>query len=186
MNFKMAENSLFSILLRSRWWISFLVVAFICLGSFALLPLKYAPLGALSSIPFIVIGCIALKRQWNLPTEAELQTEKVRLLNLSWRDFSAELEAKLAQQGYQVTRLNNNPADFKLEKSGYTTLVSAKRYKAATHGLEAIQALVSQRESQGADRAMYVNIGELTAPAAKFALEHGVEVGMGAMFNKTK
>ncbi|MEI2813836.1 MAG: restriction endonuclease [Burkholderiaceae bacterium] len=100
---------------------------------------------------------------------------------MSWKDFAAELEAKFVSQGYQVTRLtqsDNSPADFKLEKAGHTTLVAAKRYKAATHGLEAIQALVTQQQAQGADKAMYVCLGELTTQAAKFARERGVEVGI--------
>ncbi len=181
MKFKMAENSLFAILLRSRWWISFLIFALFCLASFALLPLQYAPFAAIGSIPFAAIGLIALKRQWSQPSQAKLQAEQARIANLSWKDFAAELEAKFVSQGYQVTRLNqsgNSPADFKLEKAGHTTLVAAKRYKAATHGLEAIQALVTQQQAQGADKAMYVCLGELTTQAAKFARERGVEVGV--------
>ncbi len=181
MKFKMAENSLFAILLRSRWWISFLIFALFCLASFALLPLQYAPFAAIGSIPFAAIGLIALKRQWSQPSQAKLQAEQDRIANLSWKDFAAELEAKFVSQGYQVTRLNlsgNSPADFKLEKAGHTTLVAAKRYKAATHGLEAIQALVTQQQAQGADKTMYVCLGELSAQAAKFARERGVEVGV--------
>ena len=181
MKFKMAENSLFAILLRSRWWISFLIFALFCLASFALLPLQYAPFAAIGSIPFAAIGLIALKRQWSQPSQAKLQAEQTRIANLSWKDFAAELEAKFVSQGYQVTRLNNSPADFKLEKAGHTTLVAAKRYKAATHGLEAIQALVTQQQAQGADKAMYVCLEELTTQAAKFARERGVEVGMPQM-----
>ena len=177
----MAENSLFAILLSSRWWISFLIFALFCLASFALLPLQYAPFAAIGSIPFAAIGLIALKRQWSQPSQAKLQAEQDRIANLSWKDFAAELEAKFVNQGYQVTRLNqsgNSPADFKLEKAGHTTLVAAKRYKAATHGLEAIQALVTQQQAQGADKARYVCLGELTTQAAKFARERGVEVGL--------
>jgi restriction system protein len=46
----------------------------------------------------------------------------------------------------------------------------------ATHGLEALQALVTQQEAQGADKAMYVCLGGLTEQAGKFARENGVEV----------
>ena len=177
MKFKMAEHSIFAILLRSPWWISFLLVAVFCLASYALLPLKYVPFGAMGAIPFFVIGCMALKRQWGTPSPAKVQAELVRLANLSWRDFSAELEAKLLKQGFEVTRLNNGAADFKLEKAGHITLVSAKRYKAASHGIEALQALVTQQEAQGADKAMYVCLVPVTAQAAKFAKEKGVTLG---------
>ena len=180
MKFKMAENSIFAILLRSPWWISFLLVAVFCLASYALLPPQYVPFGAMGAIPFVVIGFMALKRQWGQPSPAKVQAEVARLAALNWRDFSAELEAKFTKQGYQVTRLNSGAADFKLEKSGNVTLVSAKRYKAATHGVEALQALVTQKEAQGADKAMYVCLGPVTEQAAKFAGERGVEVvGVG-------
>ena len=38
--------------------------------------------------------------------------------------------------------------------------------------------LVTQQQAQGADKAMYVCLGELSTQAAKFARERGVEVGM--------
>ena len=177
MKFKMAEHSIFAILLRSPWWISFLLVAVFCLASYALLPLKYVPFGAMGAIPFFVIGCMALKRQWGTPSPAKVQAELVRLANLSWRDFSAELEAKLLKQGFEVTRLTGGTADFKLEKNNNVTLVAAKRYKAASHGIEALQALVTQQEAQGADKAMYVCLIPVTAQAAKFAKEKGVVLG---------
>jgi restriction system protein len=135
----------------------------------------------MGAFPFVVIGFMALKRQWGKPNAAAREAELTRLYTLSWRDFSVELEAKFVKQGYQVTRLNSSAgggvADFKLEKSGTITLVAAKRYKAATHGLEALQALVTQQEAQGADKAMYVCLGGLTEQAGKFARENGVVLG---------
>jgi restriction system protein len=180
MKFKMAENSIFAILLRNPWWISFLIVAVFCLASFAMLPKPYVPFGIMGCLPFVVIGFMALKRQWGKPSAEAQEAELTRLYSLSWRDFSAELEAKFVKQGYSVERLKTGAADFKLEKNGNITLVAAKRYKAATHGLEALQALVTQQETQGADKAMYVCLGGLTEQAGKFARESGVEVGFNA------
>ena len=177
MKFKMAENSIFAILLRNPWWISFLIAAAFCLLMFALLPQNLVVFGMMGAFPFVITGAVALKRQWGKPSAAKLQTELDRLSALSWRDFSAELEAKLVKQGFEVTRLNTGAADFKLEKTGHVTLVSAKRYKAATHGLEALQALVTQQEAQGADKVMYVCLNPVTAQAAKFAKEKGVVLG---------
>ena len=60
MKLAMHENSLFAILLRSRWWMSF-VVGF---GLFAVvrlvIPDTYA---VMVPLPFVVIGCIAAWRQ---------------------------------------------------------------------------------------------------------------------------
>jgi restriction system protein len=177
MKFKMAENSIFAHLLRSPWWISFLIAAAFCLLMFALLPKHLVSYGVIGAFPFVVIGFIALKRQWGKPSAAAQEAELTRLYTLSWRDFSAELEAKFVKQGYTVERLKAGVADFKLQKSGKVTLVAAKRYKAATHGLEALQALVAQQEAQGADKAMYVCLGGLTEQAGKFAKEKGVVLG---------
>lgn len=177
MKFKMAENSIFAILLRNPWWISFLIVAAFSLLCFALLPRHLVVYGIMGTFPFIITGAVALKRQWGKPSPAKLQAELDRLSTLSWRDFSAELEAKFVKQGFEVTRLNTGAADFKLEKGGHVTLVSAKRYKAATHGVEALQALVTQQEAKGADKAMYVCLSPVTAQAAKFAKEKGLTLG---------
>jgi restriction system protein len=177
MKFKMAENSLFAILMRNPWWISMLIVIVFCLLCMAILPKDLRIFGMMGTFPFFITGAVAFKRQWGKPSAAKLQTELDRLSALSWRDFSAELEAKFVKQGFEVSRLNSGVADFKLEKAGHITLVTAKRYKAATHGIEALQALVTQQEAQGADKAMYVCLSPVTAQAAKFAKEKGVVLG---------
>ena len=177
MKFKMAENSLFAILMRNPWWISLLIVILFCLLCLALLPKNLVIFGMMGTFPFLITGAVAFKRQWGVPSPAKQQAELDRLSALSWRDFSAELEAKFVKQGFEVTRLNSGTADFKLEKAGHVTLVSAKRYKAATHGIEALQALVAQQEAQGADKVMYVCLSPVTAQAAKFAKEKGVVLG---------
>ena len=177
MKFKMAPNSLFAILMRNPWWISLLIVIVFSLLCLALLPKNMVIFGIMGTFPFFITGIVAFKRQWGVPSPAKQQAELDRLSALSWRDFSAELEAKFVKQGFEVTRLNSGTADFKLEKGGHITLVSAKRYKANTHGIEALQALVAQQEAQAADKAMYVCLSPVTAQAAKFAKEKGVVLG---------
>jgi restriction system protein len=182
MKFQMAPNSLFAVLLRNPWWISFLLAAVISLLCAALLPKELVVFGILGVIPFLVIGFIALKRQWNAPSSAAIEAERARLGGLSWRDFSAELEAKFAKQGYAVERLAggkaDGAADFRLTKNGQTTIVAAKRYKAATHGVDALEALVGEREALGADKAIYVCLGALSEQAQKYAKDNQVTVGM--------
>lgn len=187
MKFKMAPNSLFAILLRNPWWYSFVLVAVICAISAALLPKDLAVFGIIGGFPFLVTGGVALKRQWNKPSAAAVEAEMARIAGLSWRDFAQELEAKFVTQGYEVTRLPlkgasasgaASAADFRLEKAGKTTLVAAKRYKAAAHGVEALEALVAQKEAMGADDAMYVCLGALSPQAAQFARDHAIRVGL--------
>ena len=173
----MAENSLFAILMRNPWWISMLIVIVFCLLCMAILPKDLRIFGMMGTFPFFITGIVAFKRQWGKPKPAAVEAELTRLSSLNWRDFSAELEAKFVKQGFEVTRLTGGTADFKLEKNNNITLVAAKRYKAATHGVEALQALVSQQEAQGADGAMYVCLSAVTEQAGKFAKEKGVVLG---------
>ena len=163
--------------MRNPWWISLLIVIVFSLLCLALLPKNMVIFGIMGTFPFFITGIVAFKRQWGVPSPAKQQAELDRLSALSWRDFSAELEAKFVKQGFEVTRQNSGVADFKLEKGGHITLVSAKRYKANTHGVEALQALVTQQEAQAADKAMYVCLSPVTAQAAKFAKEKGVVLG---------
>jgi restriction system protein len=180
--FKMAPNSLFAILLRNPWWISFLLAAVISMICAALLPKELVVFGVLGTMPFFVTGCVALKRQWNAPTAAALEAEAARLAGLSWKEFSAELEVKFKSLGFAVERLDGKRgkgiADFVLTKSGQTTLVSAKRYKAAAHGVEALQALVAEQAALGADKTMYVCLSALSEQAEKFASDQGIKVGL--------
>jgi restriction system protein len=177
MKFKMAPNSLFAILLRNPWWISFLLAAVISLLCAALLPKNLVVFGVLGTIPFLVTGFVALSRQWNSPSAAQLESERARLAGLSWRDFAAELEAKWRREGYEVERLKEGAAaDFSISKAAQTTLVAAKRYKAATHGVEALQALVALKNTRDADHTVYFCLSGLTEQAQIFARDHGVQV----------
>jgi restriction system protein len=182
MALKMAPNSMFAVLLRNPWWVSFLIAGVISLLCAALLSREWVVVGILSTLPFWVIGCVALVKQWHLPSEAAQEAERIRLGSMSWRDFSAELASKFEKQGHSVERFKGKAAegaaDFLLTKNGQTTLVAAKRYKAATQGIEALQALSAQQTALGADRAIYVCLGALSEQAEKYAKDEGIAVGV--------
>ena len=59
---------------------------------------------------------------------------------MNWPEFSALLEEGFTQQGFRVERLKG-VADFALSREGATTLVAARRWKAARVGEDALQAL---------------------------------------------
>ena len=63
LNWKMSENSLFAILLRSPWWISVAIGAVIGLVASAALPADFQTAGALSGFPFFVIAVLAGGRE---------------------------------------------------------------------------------------------------------------------------
>lgn len=145
----MSENSLFAVLLRSPWWISFVVVGLITLAAGALLPKEYFVVGALAGFPIFVVGCIAAWKQLRAPNPAKVVEMLEAVGSMPWRSFADTLATAWERAGYSVERLtgsNATGADMRLSQGGKTTLVSAKRWKAATHGVEPL------RELHGHDR----------------------------------
>ena len=173
MKFKMSEKSLFAVLLRSPWWISFVLVAVIALLAGALLPKEYAGVGMLGGFPFFVIGCMAMWRQRNLPSAAELEKGMGMLSSMGWRDFSALLETAFTRQGYTVKHLNG-AADMQLEKKGVLTVVSAKRWKAAALGVEPLRELVAARDALEARNCVCITLGQVSAKANEYAEQNRI------------
>jgi restriction system protein len=169
----MSEKSLFAVLLRSPWWISFVLVAVIALVAGALLPPQYAGVGMLGGFPFFVIGCMALWRQRNLPSAAETEQVLQTLATMNWRDFSALLETAFTRQGYSVMLLKGN-ADMQLEKKGVLTVVSAKRWKAAALGIEPLRELVAERDRLQAPNSVCITLGQVSAKASDFAAQNRI------------
>ncbi|CAN7654201.1 restriction endonuclease [Pseudorhodoferax sp. LjRoot39] len=178
MKLKMAENSLFAILLRSRWWISLAIACGFVLVAAALLPREYALAGALGGVPFAIIGAIALKRQWGAPSAAMVEAQLARAAGMSWNEFAAALESAYRKAGYEVKKTTGG-ADFVLEKGGRTTLVSAKRWKAARQGVEPLRELDAARRAKEADAAVFLALGELSENAGAFARQAPIRVIQG-------
>jgi restriction system protein len=178
MKFKMAPNSLFAVLLRSPWWISMVVALLVAAVAYALLPEQYRVLGAMGGFPFVVIGLIALWQQMRLPSARRSEEILQAVRAMSWPQFSALLEEGFASQGYRVERLQG-VADFALSREGVTTLVAARRWKAARQGEEALQALRDAAQARGASNCLYVALGDLSAQAQGFAKHHQIQLMQG-------
>ncbi len=169
MKFKMSEKSLFATLLRAPWWVSFLVMLAVALVAGALLPEAYKIAGMLGAFPFFVIGVMAAWRQRNAISPNRIQELVEQARGMGWRDFSVLVEEALRQQGFVVTRLNDGPADFQIEKNGRVTLVSAKRWKAATVGAEHLRELLAVRESRDAFSCTCMSLGVFSQAAIDLA-----------------
>ena len=176
LKFKLPKNSLFAILLRSRWWISFAIAGALALVAMALLPESFRAVGALSGFPFIVIGVLALRRQWRLPSDTEIVRAAQALSGLSWPKFNEMLEASLRADGQIPSPVRADAADLEYVSAGNRVLVCARRWKSARIGLEALRALDAARRERDATAAVYVGLGELTEPARRFAQQHGLAI----------
>lgn len=176
MKLKMAPNSLFAILLRSPWWISVAIAVVMGVVGAALLPERFRVAGALSGLPFGVIGALAARRQWRLPSAARVAETQQALSTMAWPAFATLLEQAFRRDGYAVQRGKTAAVDFELEREGRRVLVSARRWKSARTGLEALRALQAAREAAEAEDAMYIGLGELSDNARPFAARHGIAV----------
>lgn len=176
----MAKNSLFSILLRSRWWISLLIALGLGGAGFALLPDSVRVVGALSGFPFVVIAVMAAVRQRHLPSAARVADTQQALAAMPWPAFAALLEQAWARDGYTVQAGRKEPVDFELERQGRRTLVSARRWKSARTGLEALRPLQAAREASEAAEAVHIGLGPLSDSARAFAAEQRITLWQAA------
>ena len=176
MKFKMAQGSLFAILLRSPWWISLGIAAAIVLAARTSLPSPYFVFGAMGALPFVVICAISAWRQWNAPSPARVAATLEAVGAMPWRDFANALEAAYVREGHAVTRLPGPAADFALQRSGRTTLVSCKRWKAASVGLEPLRELDALQRREDASASVVIGLGTLSEAAKRFAAERGIVI----------
>ena len=180
MKWKMAQNSLFAVLLRSPWWISFAVVLAVALASRALLPPRYMVFGVMGGLPFLVIGCMAAFRQLQALSAAQVTHTLGGAAAMSWREFALALEQAYGQQGYQVTRLDGQAADLLLAKSGRRTLVAGKRWKAGNHGIAPLRALGEARQAQDTSHCIYVTLADVGDKSRSYAVANNIELLHGA------
>jgi restriction system protein len=176
MKFKMSERSLFATLLRAPWWVSLLVMLAVALVAGALLPEAYKIPGMLGAFPFLVIGIMAAWRQRNAISADRIAALLEQARTMAWRDFSILVEEALRLQGFEVSRLGSGPADFQIEKQGRITLVSAKRWKAATVGAEHLRELLAARESQHAFSCTCMSLGTFSQAAIDLADQSPIQL----------
>ena len=178
----MAKNSLFAVLLRAHWAYSLGAGAAIAALAVALLPAQYRVASVLSILPFVVTGAIAARRQWRLPSVAQVARTQQALATMPWPEFAALLEQAFARDGHAVQRSAAAAVDFVLERKGRVMLVGARRWKSARTGLEPLRNLQAAREaSEGLPTdALCIGLGELTDTARPYAAEHRIAVWQAA------
>ena len=177
MKFRMAENSLFAVLLRSSWWISVAVAVGIAGLARVLLPEQYRVVGMLTALPFVVIAAMAFWRQSKQPSAAVVASTLEAAAALSAREFADALDEAFRGQGYTVTRPAKSAADLELDKGGRRSLVACRRWKAASTGVEPLRELVA---ADGEGARIYVALGGITDKARQFALANDVRLLHGA------
>jgi restriction system protein len=176
---KMSEKSLFAVLLRSPWWISFVLTVAVGAACYNLFPARFAVVGALSGLPFAVIGSMALWRQMRLPNPAKIEATLESLAAMSGRDFATAIESAYRGADYKAAVYAKDGADLKIEKDGRVSLVCCKRWKAAAHGVEALRDLAAAMTAEDANLGIYVALNPLSAAAQQFASKNSIRVLQG-------
>ena len=176
MKLKMAENSLFAILLRKPWWISMAIAAAVAVLARALLPERFVVPGMLGCLPFVVIAGMSAWKQRGLPNAAQSEQWLKHLRTMSARELSAAVEAAYRQQGYEVQPIKSPGADLALRKGGRTTLLGLRRWKAATTGVEPLRELQAAMHKHEADAGIFLAGGEVGDKARSFATEAPIQL----------
>jgi restriction system protein len=179
MSLKMSDKSLFAVLLRSPWWVSFAVAIAVSVAAYNLFPERFANVGAVSGLPFVIIGAIAAWRQWLAPNPAHIDARLALLAAMPARDFALALEAGWMADGYGVSKIALNGADLSITKAGRTALVNSKRWKAATHGVEPLRELAASMATLDASQGIYVAANPLSESAAAYAAKNSIRVMQG-------
>lgn len=174
---QMSPNSLFAVLLRSRWWVS-LLVALAMFGLARLfIPAEYA---IFMPMPFLIIAAIAGWQQFQAPSESRIAATLAAAREMSWETFSQAIAEGYRREGYTVEPIAGNAADFLVERAGRTAVVSCRRWKAARTGVEPLQSLQAAREKRDVHDGVYITAGEVTEQARAFAVRHQLRLPQGA------
>lgn len=176
MKLRMAENSLFAILLRSPWWASAGVGAGVAGVAALVLPAQYVPYGVFGAAPFVVIAVMAGWRQLRTPSASRVDEKLESLRAMPWSEFSKLVERTLQSQGSSVQRIGREGAEFETAKDGRRTLVHCKRWKVARTGVGPLRDLDAEVNSRDAAGGIYIAAGEVTDQARAFATQRRIEL----------
>jgi restriction system protein len=176
MKLRMAENSLFAILLRKPWWVSALTaLALLAFARFGVPPAWFfyaAPI----ALPFVVIACITGWRALQAPSASRVAATDQTVRAMGAAEFGAALEQAWTREGWQVARIDDAGADFALTQGWRRSIASYRRWKVARTGIEPLRELAAARERREAHDAIYVAIGEVSDQAVAFARANKIRI----------
>ena len=98
---------------------------------------------------------------------------------MPWPRFSAVMADVFRGEGYAVDVREQGPASLVLERTGYTTLVSCRRWKVKETGIAPLRELAEAATASGARDCIYVTVGTFTDSARAFARENRVRMLSG-------
>ena len=176
MAFKMADGSLFAILLRSPWWYSFLIAAALLALSIAVASGQYIIFGVTAGLPFLVLSAFAGYRQWQRPSSKRIQEVMQLAREMRASALADKIASAYTNEQFNAVAFKGNAADLQLTRGSRTILLSCKRFKAATTGIDPLKELVAAGEKADATGYLFVALGGLSENARSYAKQHSIEL----------
>lgn len=173
--FKMAQNSIFAILLRSSWWISAAIALLFFAGAAGAPNPTVTVVLFFGALPFVVLAAVAAWKQRHLPSATSVARVAERVQAMSWQEFSSVLQTGFREDGCEVTVLNGQQADFSLRRKHRLAVVSAKRWKASRVGVQQLKELHAARQAHDGHESIYVTLGEISDAARAYAKTNQIQ-----------
>jgi len=171
------EGSLFAILSRQPWWVSLCIAG----AMFAVIRHFLPDLAAAATtLPFIVLAIYSAWLQAKEPSSKRVADTLVQLREMRWADFSTVIGDSFRRDGNEVVPSRHVAADLEVRRSGYVTLLSAKRWKVTQVGIGPLRELADAVRSTDARDGCFVTTGSLTEGALEFAAANRIRILQGA------
>jgi len=176
MAFRMAEGSLFAVLLRSSWWISVCIaLAFITL-SLVIAESRFLVLGIASSLPFLGIAAYAGYQQFQRPSQQRIQDVAAQARTMRPDQLAEKIAATYIEKRFDSTTFKGGEANLELCRGHQRILLNSKRFKVANTGIEPLKKLVEAGEKVGATGYLHVALGTVSTAAVDFANDKNIEI----------
>lgn len=176
MAFKMSENSLFAVLLRSPWWYSALAGLAVIAISLVLVSGQYVLLGIFGALPFFGIAGFAGYKQFLLPSKNRVQEVSELAREMSASQIAEKIADSYIEERYDSSPFKGSEADLMLVRGNRTLLVCTKRFKVVNTGIAPLKQLVAAGEKVEATGYLYVALGEISTAAQDFAKQNDIEL----------
>lgn len=176
MAFRMNQNSLFAILLRSPWWYAVLIGIFVIAVSLAIAGGKFLLLGIFGAIPFLGIGAYAGHKQAQLPSQKRVLEVTSEARKMPAKQIAEKVADSYIQERYDSEVFNGGAAELVLTRGQHKLLLASKRFKAGNTGIAPLKELVAAGESAEATGYLYVALGDISDAAWDYAKQNNIEV----------
>lgn len=136
----------------------------------------------------LMVWLVSLMQKWKRRQLLNKAGDLDKVRALSWQEFELLVGEYYRRQGFMVEEQGgaspDGGVDVVLRKSGLTTLVQCKHWKASKVGVKPIRELLGVMTHQNAYSGILVTSGQFTAEASDFAGENQIELVDGDILIK--